>query len=114
MDRSQLVEWLEAGNEIGSHGLTHRLLTSLSLHEIRREIVDSKKLLEDLFGQPIVHFCYPYGGCNEAIRDIVQEAGYATATSIIPGFNIAETDAFMLRRLLASHRRPYLAALTRC
>jgi peptidoglycan/xylan/chitin deacetylase (PgdA/CDA1 family) len=113
MDRVQLTEWIAAGHEIGSHGLTHRQLTSLPLDEARREIADSKHRLEDLFGQPIRHFCYPYGDWNEAIRDMVQEAGYETATSTISGLNIATTDAFVLRRFLAWHQRPYLAALIR-
>jgi peptidoglycan/xylan/chitin deacetylase (PgdA/CDA1 family) len=113
MDRAQLAEWIAAGHEIGSHGLTHRALTTLSLEEARREIVDSKHQLEDMFGRPIYHFCYPYGDCNEAVRDMVQEAGYETATSTVAGINTATTDAFVLRRLLARHQRPYLAALVR-
>jgi len=111
MDRAQLVEWMRAGHEIGSHTITHRFLTSLSPDEARREIIDSKKMLEDIFGQPVRHFCYPYGDWNEAVRDMVREAGYETATSTIPGFNDAMTDAFVLQRLLARHERPYLAAL---
>lgn len=113
MDRAQLSEWGRAGHQVGSHGLTHRDLTTLSPEEARREIVDSKKLLEDLLGQPVRHFCYPYGAWNEAVRAMVEEAGYETATSTLPGFNTTETDAFILRRLLARHERPYLAALLR-
>ena len=111
MDRVQLTEWLQAGHEIGSHGMSHRFLTSLSRDEACREIIDSKKLLEDMFGRPIRHFCYPYGDWNEAIRDMVQEAGYETATSTITGFNTATTDAFALRRFMSRHQRPWLAAL---
>jgi peptidoglycan/xylan/chitin deacetylase (PgdA/CDA1 family) len=111
MDRIQIGEWIQAGHEIGSHGLSHAYLTSLALDDVRREIIDSKKLLEDMFGQRVRHFCYPYGDWNEAIRDIVREAGYETATTTIPGFNTAGTDPFALRRLLARHRRPWLASL---
>lgn len=113
MDRKQLSEWIGAGHEIGSHGLTHRDLTTLPQEEARREITDSKKMLEDLFGQPIRHFCYPYGGWNDAVRSMVQEAGYETATSTIADFNASTVDAFAIRRFLARHQRPYLAALIR-
>jgi peptidoglycan/xylan/chitin deacetylase (PgdA/CDA1 family) len=112
MDRAHLGEWIDAGHEIGSHGLTHRDLTTLPLEEARREIVESKMRLEESFGQPIRHFCYPYGGWNEAVRAMVQEAGYETATSTISEINTATTDAFLLRRILARHQRPWLAALT--
>ena len=111
MDRAQLMEWTQAGQEIGSHGLSHRALTSLTPEEARREIADSKKILEDLSGRPVRHFCYPYGAWNEAVRDMVQEAGYETATSTIAGINNAKTDGHVLRRLLARHERPWLAAL---
>jgi peptidoglycan/xylan/chitin deacetylase (PgdA/CDA1 family) len=113
MNRAELTEWIKAGHEIGSHGLTHRPLTVLSLDEVRREIFDSKKLLEDLFGQPVHHFCYPYGDENKRVRDLVKEAGYQTATCVNPGFNFAETNSFNLRRYLARHEKPYLAALFR-
>jgi peptidoglycan/xylan/chitin deacetylase (PgdA/CDA1 family) len=113
MDRVQLGEWISSGHEIGSHGLSHRDLMSLTLEKARREIVESKARLEDILGQPVRHFCYPFGGWNEAIRSMVQEAGYETATSIIPGTNPITADAFTLQRILARHRRPWLAALTR-
>jgi len=112
MDRAQLGEWIGAGHEIGSHGLTHRDLTMLHIDEARREIVESKKRLEESFGRPIRHFCYPYGGWNETVRAMVQEAGYETAVSTISEINTATTDAFLLRRILARHERPWLAALT--
>ncbi len=113
MDHAELRDWLEEGHEIGSHGLTHRHLTSLSRDEARREIEDSKKMLEDDFGRPVRHFCYPSGGLTDTLRDLVQAAGYETATSTQPGYNGVETDPFLLRRLLARHRRPWLAAITR-
>jgi len=112
MDRSQINEWLAAGQEIGAHTMTHPHLDRIPIEEARREIVDSKKKLEDLFGVPIRHFCYPYGGYTQAVCDVVEEAGYETATSTIEGFNTKTTDTFLLHRHLARHQRPYLAAIT--
>lgn len=112
MDRAELKEWIEAGNEIGAHSMTHRNLARISPEEARREIFDSKKLLEDTFGRPVRHFCYPYGDQNRAVRDLVAEAGYETATTTSPGFNGPATDPFALCRLPAMHQRPWLVALT--
>ena len=42
---------------------------------------------------------------------MVQETGYETATTTLTGFNTIANDAFALNRLLARHRRPYLAAI---
>lgn len=112
MDRVELQEWIEAGNDIGAHSMTHRNLARISPEEARREIFDSKKLLEDMFGRPVRHFCYPYGGWNRMIRDFVHEAGYETATTTDADFNDAGRDSLGLLRVTAQHRSPWLAALT--
>jgi peptidoglycan/xylan/chitin deacetylase (PgdA/CDA1 family) len=111
MDRATLLAWREAGQEIGSHGLSHCHLSRVSLAQARSEIFDSKKILEDLTGHEVRHFCYPYGDWNPPVRDLVEEAGYETATLAKPGINDRETDLFLLFRYLASHRRPYRTAL---
>ena len=111
MDRAALLEWQAAGQEIGSHGLSHLPLAEIPLEQARAEIVDSKKILEDLAGREVRHFCYPYGNWNDAVRDLVAEAGYETATLAHPGINRPDADPFALRRHLAAHPRPYRTAL---
>ena len=103
MDAAQVREWLAAGHEIGSHTLTHPFLTRLPLETAREEITASKKKLEDLFGRPIEHFCYPYGDWNPAVRDLVMEAGYRTACTVDFGINTPETPRFELKRVTARY-----------
>jgi peptidoglycan/xylan/chitin deacetylase (PgdA/CDA1 family) len=103
MDAAHVREWLAAGHEIGSHTLTHPWLLSLPPAQAREEIVASKKKLEDLFDRPIEHFCYPYGNWNEAVRDLVIEAGYRTAVTTDPGVNDAQTSPFSLKRVTARY-----------
>lgn len=71
--------------EIGSHTITHRHLTSLSVPEARKEIVDSRKALQDLTGQPINSFCYPRGYSHAKHREMVEEAGYTNARGVRVG-----------------------------
>ncbi len=104
MDAAQVREWLAAGHEIGSHTLTHPFLTRLKLPAAREEIFASKKLLEDQFGLAIEHFCYPYGDWNEAVRDLVVEAGYQTACTTQWGVNDSTVSPFALKRLTARYR----------
>jgi peptidoglycan/xylan/chitin deacetylase (PgdA/CDA1 family) len=111
MDPGQVREWLAAGHQIGSHTLTHPHLTRLSAAQAREEIAASKKLLEDLFGVPIRHFCYPYGDWNPAVRDLVAAAGYDTACTADWGVNTAATPRFELRRLTARYRTRKLKTL---
>jgi peptidoglycan/xylan/chitin deacetylase (PgdA/CDA1 family) len=111
MDASQIREWMAAGHQIGAHTLTHPFLTRVSIREAREEIFASKKKLEDLFGVPIQHFCYPYGDRNQTIRDMVREAGYTTACTTDFGVNTAETPPLELRRIMARHRSISIKAI---
>lgn len=103
MDAAQVREWLSADHEIGSHSLSHPYLTQLPLGSAREEIGASRKKLEDLFGIPIRHFCYPYGDWNEAVRGLVQEAGYQTACTTEPGLNTHAGAPFTLKRFTARY-----------
>jgi peptidoglycan/xylan/chitin deacetylase (PgdA/CDA1 family) len=113
MTRDEIIEWQRAGLEIGSHTLTHPRLTTIRSDQARREIFDSKKILEDLCGRTVAHFAYPYGDWSPAIRDLIGEAGYETAAIAGPGINTFESDRLTLHRFLATHRRPYAVALGR-
>ena len=91
MDVAQIREWIAAGHDVGSHTITHRNLKTLSLPEAREEILGSRKMLEDLLGVPVLHFCFPYGGWKlPAILDLVAEAGYLSACTT--RFDIAKPD----------------------
>lgn len=103
MDASQVREWLAAGHDIGSHSLTHPYLTRLGVEEARREITDSRKQLEDLFGRRIEHFCYPYGDWNQVVHDLTREAGYQTACTTVPGMNTPADSSFALKRFTARY-----------
>jgi peptidoglycan/xylan/chitin deacetylase (PgdA/CDA1 family) len=104
MDAAQIKEWLAAGNQIGSHSVTHRNLKKLDAAEAREEIIASKKFLEDTFGVEVRHFCYPFGGWTTAVRDIVAGAGYATACGVEFGVNGADADRFALLRIIPLSR----------
>lgn len=104
MDGTQIKEWLAVGHEIGSHTITHPFLTRINLNKAREEIFASKKKLEDRFGRPVRHFCYPYGDWNPAVRDLVIEAGYETACTTEFGVNTKATPLFELKRILARYQ----------
>lgn len=57
MQRSGLVEF-------GAHTVNHVNLRRLELDGARREIADSKHELENLIGQEVRHFAYPYGAAH--------------------------------------------------
>jgi peptidoglycan/xylan/chitin deacetylase (PgdA/CDA1 family) len=104
MDRSQVQEWLSLGFEIGAHTLTHPHLSAIPIAEAKNEIVGSKKKLEDLFGVDVKHFAYPYGDYNDAVVELVREAGFETACTIEPGVVCQGVDPFRLTRFATDER----------
>jgi len=111
MDAAQVREWIAAGNDIGSHTLTHPWLTRLPVSAAREEITASRKKLEDSFGRPVRHFCYPYGDWSETVRDLVAAAGYQTACTTQPGINTAADSPFALKRFTARYPSRNLKAI---
>ncbi|MEA5621049.1 polysaccharide deacetylase family protein [Cronbergia sp. UHCC 0137] len=62
---------------IASHSVTHPDdLTKLPEDELKVEIIDSKRILEENLGIPIRYFTYPVGKYNELVADWVKKAGY--------------------------------------
>lgn len=73
----------------GSHTCTHRRLRSLPDEEIWQEITQSKKILEEQLGAPVLSFCYPFGagGFDKRVRPKVLQAGYVFDFSTKKGVN---------------------------
>lgn len=71
--------------EIGSHTLTHALLTRIPLKEAEKEIYYPRLELKGIFGQEIESFCYPRGYANDNIRQLVRNSGYTNARNTLVG-----------------------------
>jgi peptidoglycan/xylan/chitin deacetylase (PgdA/CDA1 family) len=69
----------------GSHTLTHPRLSSLDHMAIKRELRDSKKVIEDRLGLPVDLLAYPYGDSDEQVRDLACQSGYRAACGVIEG-----------------------------
>ena len=87
------------GVTIGCHTLTHPRLTGLDEHELRREIVDARTLLEERIDGPVEHFAYPYGDFSDREVELLQAAGFRSACTTRSGFNRAGEDPLRLRRI---------------
>jgi peptidoglycan/xylan/chitin deacetylase (PgdA/CDA1 family) len=98
----QVKEMYEHGIEFGSHTLTHPMLSQVPLDQVRREVAESKRVIEDRLGTEVRFFCYPRGDFSAAVQQVVQEEGYQAACTIVPGVNDWKTDLFTLRRTYVS------------
>lgn len=68
--------------EIGSHTLTHPILSSLDLNKQNEEIHLSRLKLEKLLGRTVLSFSYPIGSSKCFSSDtikIVEDSGYTSA-----------------------------------
>lgn len=93
----------------GSHTLTHPYLTEVdSKGELRKEIFDSKKILEEKLGREVNAFSYPAGRFNVNIRQLVIDTGYKLAVVSNPGKSFPNNDIFALKRLRISSTANHL------
>lgn len=99
MTRRELREWMENGQEVGAHTLDHARLGELDEVEARRQIGGSKKELEDLTGQPVASFSYPFGSHNDLVVELARQSGFSTATTTIKGRATATSDPLRLPRM---------------
>jgi len=79
LDSKQIRELAENGAAIGSHSHRHRDLTACSPAELRAELVDSKKILEDIIGKEVISLSYPFGHFNRRVIEEARSAGYKYA-----------------------------------
>ena len=85
LDLDQIEKISQMGFEIGSHGVSHTLLSRLSENEQRKELFESKIFLENCIGKSITSFCYPYGGkksYNHTTLKLLKDLNYLNAISV--------------------------------
>jgi len=114
MSADQLRAWARAGQEVGSHTLNHPFLPKLSPELALNEIRDSRRALEQILGDAVESFCYPYGGESAALRRMVREAGYSNATTTERGLVRSGEDLMGLPRIFVARSAHLLRFLQKC
>jgi peptidoglycan/xylan/chitin deacetylase (PgdA/CDA1 family) len=76
LSRADVARLDPAVFHVGSHARTHRMLSQLNEAEIRAELSESKKILEDLVGYAVETLSIPSGAVDERVRRIAAECGY--------------------------------------
>jgi polysaccharide deacetylase family protein (PEP-CTERM system associated) len=82
-----VLEAHRRGHEIASHGYAHRLVFELKREEFRRDAVVSKKILEDITGEPVIGYRaagFSITGSTCWFADELIEAGYLYDSSVFP------------------------------
>ncbi len=69
-------------HEIASHSYEHELVFEMNPKEIRRNLSDSKKLLEDLSGAKVLGYRAPYFSIDDRAVETLCELGYEYDSSL--------------------------------
>ncbi|MBW2569589.1 MAG: DUF3473 domain-containing protein [Deltaproteobacteria bacterium] len=64
------------GHEVASHGYLHNLCNQQSHEELKKDLIDSKKLLEDIIGAPVYGYRAPSFSINNDILKTIEDCGY--------------------------------------
>ena len=103
--KGQYMTWDEirqleqAGVTIGSHSVTHAWLPALGDDALRRELIESRQVLEKGLGHPVDLFCYPMGALDPRVKQAVRAAGYRGACATNPGRRSSRLDSHAIKRL---------------
>ena len=85
MSWDELGELADAGWEIGSHTVSHPMLTRVADEELRAELADSRAAVEAALGRECRALAYPYGDFDDRVARAAGAAGYAAAGTLFPG-----------------------------
>jgi len=82
----------------GGHTKTHLYLGDVKDDKLTyEEIAGSKKAIEREIGISADYFCYPIGGFNERVKEIVKEVGYKGACTTNRGVDRFNNDIYELQ-----------------
>jgi len=84
---------------IGSHGVTHRVLSEMDSRDLRCELADSRARLEDILGRPVLDLALPGGHFNRAVLEMAREVGYRSVATCKVGIYRLGDDPLRLPRL---------------
>jgi len=94
-----VVSLAENGMEIGSHTYSHMDLTKASNQQLKKELLDSKNLLEQLTKKPVDFLCYPAGQFNKQVITEAKNIGYKAAVTTQMGRTAHSQDPLQWKRI---------------
>ncbi|MCJ7458720.1 MAG: polysaccharide deacetylase family protein [candidate division Zixibacteria bacterium] len=107
LSKSQIQKMSQAGMEFGTHGKTHKFLSTLDENELKLELQESKKVLEEITGKKIDLLSLPGGYHSSKVKRMGQELGYKGICTSKFGLNENNTDPFELKRISLRFDDPF-------
>lgn len=98
---AQIKEMSDAGMEIGSHALSHPHLSDLSDEQLKKELENSKKIIEEQTGKTADLLAYPGGDYDNRVIEATKKAGYTAAFGVYKIINQTPKYRYSIRRFHA-------------
>lgn len=96
---------------IGSHGVSHRVMTTLSVGEQELELVESKKTLQRIIGKGVDVYAYPHGQFNSDTIKLLKKLNLYKAAFGVTGHPtncFTESNRFDLPRFNIKDGKQYM------
>lgn len=115
---AQIKEMSDDGVDIQSHALTHPFLTkrrhrSMSDEKygtwLRRELIESQRILEDRTGKEVEFLAYPYGDYDDRVADAAAKAGYTAALTCDFGAVKKGSNPLKMKRFVIDDQMDFAA-----
>ena len=97
---------LAEGFEIGAHSLTHPNLNTLPEGDLRAEIAEGRRELEQVLGRPVEMFCYPKGRYTRRVRRAVADCGFIGARTTRTFLFGLPRDPYLMPTTIVARPRP--------
>jgi peptidoglycan/xylan/chitin deacetylase (PgdA/CDA1 family) len=112
----QIREMSDAGVDIQSHALTHPFLTKRKHRSmgdaqygewLRKELAESKRILEKEAGKKVQFIAYPYGDYDDRVAAAAAKAGYTAALTCDFGRVKKGSDPLKMKRFVIDDRMDF-------
>ncbi|WP_163539866.1 polysaccharide deacetylase family protein [Gracilibacillus sp. YIM 98692] len=99
---------LYQGHEVSAHTVTHPTIERSPKEQIIQEIIEDRKVLENIVGYTVRGLSYPNGSYNSLIQDMLPYLGIEYARTVHSTGNFAMPDNFVEWNPTCHHNRNLL------
>ncbi|MBQ9115764.1 MAG: polysaccharide deacetylase family protein [Clostridia bacterium] len=93
-----------AGHEVACHTVRHGWPSRMPMQSVVSETFEDRKILEDIFGYPIIGMSYPSGSYDKDAIAAMRACGIVYSRTTIPNKNFAIPEDFMEWHATCHHR----------
>ena len=99
MTEEQLKAIASDSITVGSHSMTHPLMTKIPKDQLRQELLGSREKLEKMLQRKVSLLSFPYGGFNEQVVAESKLAGYKRVFTALPVYACTKPNEFATGRV---------------